>query len=637
MNIPYELISAGMLIITLIFYTYKNWLDLRKNKIFRDILVVACFFLVLDTGLGFLKILYTAFGQELELVSGILTNIVGTIMFYLIFLYDLAVVKRMRMLYSLRVRVLKIIMIFSFCVMATLYVLQYLGYLSACIAKMIRVENLVQNITIMVCLVAGGYYFVRFKKYLSGMEYGVMLGSHVLLLVITIAETTHGLNYDSMAYGLAFIFIVYYMLLHNIDQYRYRSSGCFVREGFNVVIREKAHYRENFTCLGICISNTESITNYCTQDEIKEIHHILGRVLNKCCKRREVYHTHSFEYVIMTKNTATAETYYEELKNLIPGYVRIHNKNIALNCGFYTLEFADAAFGSRDFNRIQSSLRRLAAEQQDRQILIRYQGDRQQEIQNELEALYEINNSIANQQFALKILPIQAANAEGMVSYELIPDEHLPNGDEISQERIWEIVQEVGYNRDINYYIFEANCKYIKDNRLLEKDIEKIHMNIAPFQLVGVEAAKEFVAIIERYEIPFEKICLEITIDQTVRYDVLKDGMLYLKKFGITLLFDQFGVSVCNLKYAMNLPFDSVKINHHMVRTYCEGKSQQLSFMINMLIANGWKIYIDGVDSETQLAMLAKLDIAYIQGGLVSILLQNNRSGISFAQLGGNE
>lgn len=39
MNLPYEVTAAGMLIITLIFYNYKNWLDLRKNRIFRDILL----------------------------------------------------------------------------------------------------------------------------------------------------------------------------------------------------------------------------------------------------------------------------------------------------------------------------------------------------------------------------------------------------------------------------------------------------------------------------------------------------------------------------------------------------------------------------------------------------------------------
>lgn len=637
MNIPYELISAGMIIITLVFYTYKNWLDLRKNKIFRDILVVGCAFLVLDTGLGFLKQLYAGYGRELELISAILTNIAGTIIFYLLLLYDLAIAKRMRMLHSLRVKLLSFVMTLSFLLMAVLYVLQYLRIMLSRVAIMIRIENIVQNITIMCCLMVGCYYIIRFKKIIGKVEYRVMLGSHLFLMAVIILETFHNWDYDSMAYGLSFVLILYYLLLHNIDQYRYRASGCFVREGFNLVIREKAHYKENFSCLGICISNTESITNYCTQDEIKEIYHIIGKILIGSCGRREVYHTHSFEYVIMTKNAVISEQYFEILQEQIPPYVRINNKNVTINCGFYTLEFADAAFSSRDFNRIQSSLRKLAVEQQDRKILIRYQGERQQEIQNDLEALYEINNCIANQQFNLKILPIQKADEEGQMSYELIPDEHLPNGDEISQEQIWEIIKEVGYNRDINYFIFEANCKYIREQGLLEKNVERIHINIAPFQLVGIDSAMEFVAIIEKYDIPYDKICLEITIDQTVQYSLLKEGMLYLKKVGISLLFDQFGVSVCNLKHAMNLPFDAAKINHHMVRTYCEGKSHQLGFMINMITANGWRIYIDGVNSESQLGMLTKMDISYIQGNLVSVLLQNNRSGISFAQLGGAE
>ena len=130
---------------------------------------------------------------------------------------------------------------------------------------------------------------------------------------------------------------------------------------------------------------------------------------------------------------------------------------------------------------------------------------------------------------------------------------------------------------------------------------------------------------------------LEITIDQTVRYESLREGMMYLKKFGVSLLFDQFGVSVCNLKQALNLPFDAVKINHYIVCTYCDGRSKQLKYMINMLLANGWRIYLDGVNSETQLSILCDLDISYIQGNLVSAVLQNDKSDILFAQLGGRE
>ena len=167
--------------------------------------------------------------------------------------------------------------------------------------------------------------------------------------------------------------------------------------------------------------------------------------------------------------------------------------------------------------------------------------------------------------------------------------------------------------------------------------MDRIHINLAPFKISGIDAAKQFVKIIEKYEIPFDKLCLEITIDQTVRYESLREGMMYLKKFGVSLLFDQFGVSVCNLKQALNLPFDAVKINHYIVCTYCAGRSKQLKYMINMLLANGWRIYLDGVNSETQLSILCDLDISYIQGNLVSAVLQNDKSDILFAQLGGRE
>ena len=637
MNLPYEVTAAGMLIITLIFYNYKNWLDLRKNRIFRDILLAGSIFLAVDSFVEYLAGLSLQSGNIFYCISDVVKNFFGALIFYLFLLYDLAVVRRMRVQYLWRLKLLSAMIIVVSIARAVLSVMVCLVDESAVYIHAYKTIHYIQHGLFLICMLTGLWYLLTCTRILRKTERRVFFWCHIGIIAADILVATGYCNSGVLSYTLAFISIVYYMLLHNIDQYRFRSSGCFGRDGFNLVVKEKAHYKENFACLGICISNTESITNFCTQEEIKKLHHDFGKLLNQVCNRREVYHKHSFEYVIMTKNIAAAEKYHKILRQVIPSYVRMNDKNISLVCGFYVLDFADASFISRDFNRIQHSLRKLAQEQQNRDVLVRYQGERQKEIQQDLEALSVINNKIANHKYRISILPIQSTDAEGRISYELIPDEQLPDGTPISQEKIWEIMQEVGYSRDVNFRFFDSCCQYIKDKKLLDKNMDRIHINLAPFKLSGIDAAKQFVKIIEKYEIPFDKLCLEITIDQTVRYESLREGMMYLKKFGVSLLFDQFGVSVCNLKQALNLPFDAVKINHYIVCTYCDGRSKQLKYMINMLLANGWRIYLDGVNSETQLSILCDLDISYIQGNLVSAVLQNDKSDILFAQLGGRE
>lgn len=626
-----------MLIITLIFYNYKNWLDLRKNRIFRDILLAGSIFLTLDSLIEYLAGLSARYGGTFFCISDVLKSLVSALIFYLFLLYDLAVVRRMRVQHLWRLKLLTALLVLASAARAAFSVMICLIDDTQKYVQAYRITRYIQYGTFLLCILVGLWYLLTCSRILRKTERHVLFWCHMIILAAGVLVAAGYCTSGVMSYTLAFVSVVYYMLLHNIDQYRYRSSGCFGRDGFNLVVKEKAHYKENFACLGICISNTESITNFCTQEEIKKLHHDLGKLFNQVCNRRGVYHKHSFEYVVMTKNITAAEKYHKILQQVIPSYVRINDKNISLVCGFYVLDFADASFVSRDFNRIQRSLRKLAQEQQNRDVLVRYQGERQKEIQQDLEALSVINNKIANRKYRINVLPIQSTDDEGRISYELIPDEQLPDGTPIPQEKIWEIMQEVGYSRDVNFRFFDRCCQYIKEKKLLDKKMDRIHINLAPFKLSGIEAAKQFVKIIEKYEIPFDKLCMEITIDQTVQYEPLREGMMYLKKFGVSLLFDQFGVSVCNLKQALNLPFDAVKINHYIVCTYCDGRSKQLKYMINMLIANGWRIYLDGVNNETQLSTLCDLDISYIQGNLVSAVLQNDNSDILFAQLGGRE
>ena len=66
--LAFGLVSAAMLIITIIFYTYKNWLDLRKNAIYIRMLYLALLAVCSDILVG-LADRYHYDGQYLSVVE----------------------------------------------------------------------------------------------------------------------------------------------------------------------------------------------------------------------------------------------------------------------------------------------------------------------------------------------------------------------------------------------------------------------------------------------------------------------------------------------------------------------------------------------------------------------------------------
>ena len=226
---------------------------------------------------------------------------------------------------------------------------------------------------------------------MTGRDFAVLFGSDLLLLADVVWERLIGSRYLTSYYLMAFVLVVYYMLLHNLDRYKVLASGCFARAGFRTVLREKEICRENIRCLGVCINNIESITNCCSESEIVEIHRQIGNLLKRHCGRHQVFHIHSFEYVVTCKPSVDIESKHQELAQLVPAYIRMNNKNVSLFCDFYTIDFKDADYQTGNFFGILTSMRKLAMAYMDRMHLLRYCDDSTNVIEKEMESMRIVN------------------------------------------------------------------------------------------------------------------------------------------------------------------------------------------------------------------------------------------------------
>lgn len=614
----FERVAVAMLLITLFFYNYKNWLPLRKNSIYKRILFIAVVLIFIDLVLVECSIQFVANKEMFSEIASVCMSIGFPVLYFYFLLYDLATAKQMRFVHTTTFKFLvglglavTVISVAGLLCDSNVVFLTNGKYV-------IGMSNVLQIFYLPFCPLLGIVFIIRNRTEIAKKELWVIVSTNLLLCIgIAVQFLLLSRNYGSY-YTITLVLLSYYLLLHNSDQYSVWASGCFSGAGFNMVLSEKAHYRENFSCLGICISNIESITNYCTEQEIIQLHRRIGKMLHYYCGKRNTYNIHSFEYVAVLKSNESVKKRHRELAPNMPQYIRINNKNIPLLCDFYMVEFADAGYDIANFNRILVSMRKLASSSFDRNKLLNYQGDKQVEIQNDLEAMRVVNTCIARRRFDYKIMPIQSLNDLSKMSHEMIVCKTLDNGNVVSQERLWEIANDTGHNKEMGYIICEMLCDYIQKEKVFERNIERVHVNISPNQILSKKVAERYVKILSERNIPGERVCFEITIDQDVDYDRIAESFLVLKEYGIQLLLDQFGVCVCSLKKVLNMPFDSVKLNHYMIFTYCYSGSRQLEYLINMLKVKGWRIYLDGVDRPEQIEIVKGLEVSDIQGQALS-------------------
>lgn len=612
--IAYGMVSAVMLMITILFYSYKNWMALRKNIIYFWLLIWGFLAVLTDVVLGYFSLQHVRYRETLDTVSGVIMSVCLLILYLSLFLYDLAAAGRMRLIRTP-----------LFCIFLGLTVV---AAIISVISPWIGVStflyphwdnygargNLLQAGVLGICLCAGLAVLFGNRKRLKRHVFCVLFVSQILLLFDAAMQIVLKARNLASYYTLAGVLICYYILIHNMDQYRSVSSFCFDRDGFHEVLMEHACYKEDFVCLGICIHNIESITNFCTETEIAQLHKRIGRILRNVCGRHNVYHIHSFEYMVLLGGRENAEKKHQILEQKIPSYFRINNKNISLLCGFYMVRFADAAYDAPQFQRTITSMRKLTMEQMGRGNLLYYQGENKEEIKHDLEALRMVNHCIAARRFDFVFIPLCPVFGEQDVSYEFVLREYLEDGTEVSQEDIWNLAAETGYIRETGHITFEMLCKAVQEKGLSVSDDTRYHINLLSSQLAGAWLAEEYIKILKSYHMPGARICVELTMDQKAQEDKLEECFTVFHNYGISILLDQFGVTVCNLKNVLNMSFDGAKINKHMVKSFCDGKNSQLGFMVHMLNAVNWTLYLDGVDREEMIDCLSDLKVDYIQG-----------------------
>lgn len=635
--IVYESVSVIMLLITMFFYSYKNWLPLRKNSIYMRMLVIGVVMMAIDLILGAFSLAFVQYEDILQKISGIFMNIGFPILGVHLFLYDVAIAKSMRVTKTTGFHV-------ALCAEAVMIFLSVIAIVADVPFVFIGhgdypygAGNILQILFLLLCFGAGTGYVIAGRNKIKKREFWILTVTNLVLFLGVIIQTCLKARAFGSYYVITIVLILYYLALHNSDQYRFRSSKCFSHAGYNKVLREKALYRENFVCLGICINNIESITNYCTEQEIAQLHRRLGEILRYYCGRHNTYNIHSFEYMAILKGTDNVDKLHRKLADGIPPYIRLHNKNVSISCDFYAVEFADARYDARDFNRILISMRKLAMATMNRYQLLKYQGDKQTEIQDDLEAMRILSDRIVKRKFHYQMLPIQSLTDIDKTSYEMILCENMENGDIVSQERIWELAVETGYGKEVGYIACEMLCDYIKEKGILHNSqVERAHLNLIPSQLASPEIAKGYTEILAQKGVSPEKVCFEITIDENVDYQILTESIMVLKEYGIHLMLDQFGVCACNLKNALNIPFDAVKLNNYMVSIYCDGKSRQLVYLINMLHSKDWAIYLDGVDRLEQIEILSELKVSGIQGQALLLNSFHEKIEKCFQGMGGD-
>ena len=202
------------------------------------------------------------------------------------------------------------------------------------------------------------------------------------------------------------------------------------------------------------------------------------------------------------------------------------------------------------------------------------------------------------------------AHSEILVRYEEENGEIVPAAHFIPAAERYNLITE------IDLYVVRKTIQFMAH----DNDRRSYSINLSGMSLGNRELLDSIITGLEIYDVDPEHLCFEITETAAIRNATSAiQFMNVLHGLGCHFFLDDFGTGLSSFGYLKTLPLDIIKIDAHFIRNIEKDSANRSILEAINTIAHGFgmKTVAEGVETETQLAILGAIGIDYVQGYLV--------------------
>ena len=226
--------------------------------------------------------------------------------------------------------------------------------------------------------------------------------------------------------------------------------------------------------------------------------------------------------------------------------------------------------------------------------------------------------TLESEQFQVWYQPIYSIENhkfEYMEALSRLRDTELGN---IPPQEFVQVAESRGLIEMLGFVAFEKVCKFISDNR---DTVHAVSINFSAYQMMNPKLVENVLGTINRFSLSPSNIIMEITESIFIdNYDLVMKNMLALTQAGVKFYLDDFGTGYSNLTNVISLPFSTIKMDRSLVLAMEEGsKGISLFFdLVSTFKGVGFKILVEGVETNHQNSLVERAGVDYIQGFLYS-------------------
>lgn len=343
-------------------------------------------------------------------------------------------------------------------------------------------------------------------------------------------------------------------------------------------------------------------------DEI--LNFIIKRLGEYCHEEQFFINLRSDVFMIVTEY-GNEEELTELVKHLDERITNFKDVKLQLSYGIYTVE--DKTMELRQMED-RSAMARKAAKNNILTNVVFYKEQFKVSLYNRKFIEENMQSAITERQFMMYLQPKYSIAKNEIIGAEALVRWRHPERGMIYPNQFIPIIEENGFIKEVDYYIWAEACRFIKRCEDVGITTCPVSVNVSRVHLQDNECIRMLSEMIDDNHISKELLELEITESADDQQISMK--ALLLKEAGFTLLMDDFGSGYSSLNILLETPFDVIKLDKKFMENMMVSNKGKLILEQVVLMADKLELGLlaEGVETKEQIDLLENIGCDQVQG-----------------------
>ena len=410
--------------------------------------------------------------------------------------------------------------------------------------------------------------------------------------------------------------LIIYLAFQNPDLYLSERGQAFNMRGFLMALEEAVH-RPDYHILGFVMRNYTNERNIYGGRQIDHAIAQINLYLRQTYSNCMPFYLRGGRFALLGQEHFDWESIRSRLDERFDQQWTTGSGTVYLQIGFAEIK-AQPRLNSTDrvVNNLSIALELVGGADSTAPHDVKLDAMSIQQLDEEVDILRTLEDSIDRKSVEIFLQPVVDSMTRKKIAAEALCRIRDRHGRILPPDLFIPVAEKNGLIDEIGNIVFGKACAFIHDHDIGAIGLKWINVNLSPIQCLQRDLTDRLTGALKQYDIPAEKIHLEITEQSIIDYDMMKEQIDGLRSAGFPFVLDDYGSGYSNLTRVKHYPFIDIKLDMEVVWDYFKTRDNLLPHVVTAFKELGFTVTAEGIETQEMADALTGIGCDHLQGYL---------------------